>query len=311
MNLPTSKLPTPKLPPAKLQSLDDSWLPRLAARMHRLHHRGRGRFHAIAGPHSPAGHAARSEPALAGSIAAVVAAALLVAIFGPHDPYDHDKLGDGLPSASIAPPQQTLGPQAGASVSTYLTTASFDLRHFAEVSHGKPGYALVNLRSYVRPAEVFRLFAHIDVTRAYVRVPSPTLATSIYPVNIMGNFVNLGLGMQSQSRFAALNAKTYTQIVGGFNPRTDREKLEKKLYEKLAAAATFESAALATPPKCACVFAVLVRADYLHLAALSKQPGVRSVDPAAPTVPLDQLSVLPLRPDFTTVVPRPGVLGGG
>jgi len=291
-----------------LRALDDSWLPRLAGRVHRLFGRARQSARAIGGPDSPAGYAARAEPALAGSIAAVVVAALLVAAFGPHDPYDHDNGQSDIAPVAV---QQTLGPPPGTSVSTYLTTASFDLRHFAEVSHGKPGYALVSFRRYLTPADVAQIFAGDDSARAYVRVPSPTLATSVYPVNLLGTFNNLIVGMQSQSRFAGLNAKTYGQIVAGFHPRTDREKMEMRLYQKLAVAASYESAALAQPASCACVFALLVHADFLHLAALATLPDVRAVDPAAPTASLDQLSVLPLRPDFTTVVPRPGVLGVG
>lgn len=304
--------PTSKLAKSKLASLDDSWLPRLAERVHRRRDRVRQAIHTVGGPASPSGQAVRAQPALAGSIAAVAVAALLVAVFGTHDPYDHDGSLTSPPGPTIQP-QQTLGPQAGTSVAAYLTTAAFDLRHFAEVSRGQPGYALVSLRRYLTPAEAAQVFTGMSVTRAFVRVPSPTLFTSVYPVNVLGNktLSNLLVGMASQSRFAALNAKTYAQIVAGFNPHTDREKLEKKLYEKLAAAARFESAALATPAACACVFAVLVRADYLHLAGLTAVPDVRAVDPAAPSVPLDQLSVLPLRPDFTTVVPRPGVLGVG
>jgi len=293
-----------------LRSLDENWLPRLARRAHHWRRRSYDAVQAVGGPRSAPGHAARAEPALAGSIAAVLIAALLVAIFGPHDPYDHDA-GPDNPSASIAPPQQTLGPQAGTSISTYLTAAAFDLRHFAEVSRGKPGYALISLNRYVTPAEAARALAGINVTRAYVRVPNQTLPTSIYPVSLLGNFGSLVEGMQSQSRFAGLNAKTYAQIVAGFKPKTDREKAEKRIYAELADAARFESIALATPQSCGCVFAVLVRADFLQLAALTHLPDVRAVDPAPPAITLDQLSVLPLRPDFTTVVPRPGVFGAG
>jgi hypothetical protein len=295
-----------------IRGLDDTWLPRLAARVHRVHVGARRLMGAVGGAASPSGQAVRAEPALAGSIAAVAAAALLVAVFGTHDPYDHDTAAT-TGSPSIQQPQQTLGPQPGTSVASYLTAAAFDLRHFAELSRGKPGYALVSLRRYVTPAEAGQLFTGVEVTRAYVRVPSPTLITSVYPVNVLGNSTvnNLIFGMQSQARFAGLNAKTYAQIVAGFKPRTDREKLEKRLYQKLEVAAHYEAGALADPATCACVFAVLVHADYLHLAGLVGAPDVRAVDPAAASVPLDQLSVLSLRPDFTTVVPRPGVLGVG
>jgi len=294
-----------------LSRLDDSWLPRLAWRAHRWRRRTHDTIRALAGPSSAAGQAARAEPALAGSIAAVLVAALLVATFGPHDPYDHDPGVTDLPPQSIAQPQQTLGPAPGTSVSTYLVTAAFNLRHFAEVAHGKPGYALISLRRYLTPAQVTRLFAGIDVTRAYVRAPNAALPTSVFPISLLGNFESLAVGMESQSKFAGLNAKTYAQIVAGFHARTDREKMEKRLYGKLASAARFESAALAKPQSCGCVFGVLVRADFLKLAALAAKPDVRAVDPAPPAITLDQLSVLPLRPDFTTVVPRPGVLGVG
>jgi len=297
---------------SRLRGLDDSWLPRLAEQAHRLHLSARRFVVSISGPASASGHAVRAQPALAGSIGAVAVAALLVAVFGTHDPYDSDSGPTTSPTPSIQQPVQTLGPQPGASVPTYLTTAAFDLRHFAEVSRGQKGYALVSLRRYLTPTDLTRLFAGVDVARVFIRVPSPKLPTSVYPVNVLGStYNNLVAGMQSQSRFAGLNAKTYAQIVAGFRPHTDREKLEKKLYQKLALAARYESAALAKPLSCGCVFAVVVHADYLRLAGLTGVPDVRAVDPAPPSVTLDQLSVLPLRPDFTTVVPRPGVLGVG
>jgi hypothetical protein len=293
----------------RLDRVDDTWLPRLAARAQRLQARVHRVVDGFGGPASAAGRAARAEPALAGSIAAVAVAALLVATLGPHDPHD-DNTPEQLPAASVAVPQQTLGPRPGTAIPTYLAAAAFDLRHFGEVSRGKGGFALVSLRRYVTPAQVSGLLTGVAVTRVWVRVPS-SLSTSIYPVNLNDTFAELASGMQAQSRFAGLNAKTYAQIVAHFQPKTERDKNFKRLYQALALASKYESTALATPATCACVFAVLVHADFLHLARLSALTDVRAVDPAPPPVTLDQLLVLPLRPDVTTVVPRPGVLGAG
>jgi len=41
-----------------------------------------------------------------------------------------------------------------------------------------------------------------------------------------------------------------------------------------------------------------------------RNPAVRVVDPAPPVVTLTGLTVLPLQPDYTTVVPRTGLPSG-
>jgi hypothetical protein len=55
------------------------------------------------------------------------------------------------------------------------------------------------------------------------------------------------------------------------------------------------------------VFAFVVHASAAQLGALTRDPAVRVVDPAPPVVGLSGLTVLPLQPEFTSVVPRPGL----
>jgi hypothetical protein len=58
------------------------------------------------------------------------------------------------------------------------------------------------------------------------------------------------------------------------------------------------------------VFAFVVHATVGQLNALAHAPDVRTVDPAPPVVSLSGLTVLPLQPEITTVVPRTGLPGG-
>ena len=66
---------------------------------------------------------------------------------------------------------------------------------------------------------------------------------------------------------------------------------------------------LQSPAACACVFAVVVRGTSSQLATLAGTAGVRVVDPAPPTATLDVLTIFPLQPDVTTVVPKGGLFG--
>jgi hypothetical protein len=168
----------------------------------------------------------------------------------------------------------------------------------------------VDLRDYLTPAQAAAVIGDLPAVRAYVRVPSD-LATSVYPVSLRRTLPDLLTGMESQSRFAGQYAKTYAQIVAGFTAHTAREKQQKRIYQALATAASYESTQLARPATCTCVFALLVRATFPELTRLTGVPAVRVVDPATPTIPIDQLAVVPLRPDVTGVVPKPGILGAG
>jgi hypothetical protein len=58
------------------------------------------------------------------------------------------------------------------------------------------------------------------------------------------------------------------------------------------------------------VFAVIVQADDATLLRLAASPEVRAVDPAPADVGLSALTVFPLEPEITGVVPRGGLFGG-
>lgn len=297
-----------------MRGLDDRWLPSLAARARSIAHSLRLLRNAVAGPYSAFGDPARAEPALAGSIAMVLVAGMLVAIFGPHDPYDHDRgIANTIPPAAVIPPppQQTLGAPPGLGVASYLTAASFRLRHFGEISRGRPGYALVSLRAFETPAQAIAQFNGLNVVRVYLHVPGSPLDSTVYPIEVHTLATDLVTGMQLQARGAVLNARTYEKIASGYHPTSKRDKQIRTLYEDLARGLAFEGSGLGHSATCRCVFSVIVRGAFPTLSYLAKAAFVRAVDPADPSLTLTELTIFPLRPDVTVVVPKPGVLGVG
>ena len=295
-----------------INRLDDRWLPSLAGRAQSVVARLRTWRLRVAGDSSSVGIAIRTEPALAATVAAVALAGVLIAIVGVHDPTDGGPDTNTVQQfGSPAPPSllTTLGPVPGTAVASYLTRASFDLRHFGEVARGRSTYAIVDLRSYLTPSRAAATFAGFNVVRAYVRAPSKTLPTDIYPIPLQSTFGKLALGMQSDARLAASTAVTYRQLVAGLVAKSPQDKVLRQKYARQAAASRYEAGLLSRPATCACVFAVLVRDGVGRLEALAAKSVVRAVDPAPPTATLDQLTVLPLRPDVTTVVPKPGLFG--
>ena len=294
-----------------LRSWDDRWLPAWARAVQRRADRLRELVMGIAGPGSAVGAAARVQPALAGSIAVVgLAAVVLAAAGGPGGPSDGGGGSAAPVSPNPVPVTTTVGPTPGASVASYLTHAAFDLRKFGETSHGQPGYAVVDLHSYLRPAEAARVFNGVEVVRAYVRVPSNDLPTQVHAIALQGSFAPLGAGMQGSGRLAAATAHTFGELVHQLKPRTSSDRDLRQRYAVQEQASSYEAAALLRPPTCGCVFAVVVHATDADLLRLAASPEVRAVDPAPVDVGLSTLTVFPLEPEIVTVVPRGGLLGG-
>jgi len=289
------------LPP--LHELDERWLPRAAMRLQRT----TGRLKQWAGRPGPR-HlrtAVRDEPALVGSILAVLVAGVLLATVG--EPAGARITGSGAGrSSTLSAAVATIGPTPGTSVASYLTHAAFDLRHFGEVSRGRPTYAVVDLRSFVTPAQAQAIFGAANVVRAYVRVRAgdlPTLVRS-FPLQTAAA---IPTGMLNVATIAKATATSYALSIKALHPKNAAERGVKRRYDTIHRAALREAAALARPASCRCVFAVVVRADFLRLSLLARTPQVRAVDPAPPEVELTGLTALPLDPTATRVVPGTGL----
>jgi hypothetical protein len=293
-------------PDSALRRLDDRWVPRAAAAMHRVLQRLR------TPTRRPAAlllrYAVRDEPALAGSIAAVLVAGVLLGTVGEAGPHGNDNNSRPFSPGHLAA-ISTIGPTPGMSVASYLTKAAFDLRHFGEVGHGGETYALVDLRSYERPSQLMGAFSRLEVVRVYVKVRAghlPTLVRSV-PLNDIND---VPAGLKTAATVAASTAKSYGVLLHDLHPRTPADKTVKSRYAEQRRASLREATALDHPMTCACVFALIVRATFVELAAVDGVPGVRAVDPAPPAVEITGLTALPLLPEVTRTVPRTGLPGG-
>jgi hypothetical protein len=295
-----------------LRSWDDRWLPAAAAAVQSRRQRWQARLAAVLGPGSVVGAGVRRQPALAGSIATVAVAAVVLAIAGgPGGPGDGDSGGAPVPPSGLpVPVTTTVGPTPGTSVATYLTNASFDLRRFGESARGRAGYAVVDLRHYLLPTQVETLFGSVEVVRAYVRAPAKGLPTQVHAVPLQNTFEPLAAGMQASGRLAAATAHTFGELVAQLKPRTRQDRLLRARYALQQQASTYEARHLSTPATCACVFAVVVHAGSTDLLRLASASEVRAVDPASADVSLNALTVFPLEPEITGVVPRGGLFGG-
>jgi hypothetical protein len=290
-----------------LHRLDEQWVPRLAARMRRLRtwstHSG-----SVGTVGMTVAGAMRAQPALGGSIVVVFLASLLLGVFGtgPDNGRTHPQsfILPSTPPTALA----TIGPAPGTSIPVYLTRASVDLRHYGEIAANRPTYAVIDFRRYLTPDRALRIIGGVSVVRAYVRVPSK-LATQPRSVPLTTGS-ELGTGMLTAATVAKATAKSYAALLKALHPTTRSDRLVKRRYASQRRAAAVETRHLSHPATCACVFAFVVRAGVQQLGTLAHDPAVRVVDPAPPVVSLTGLTVLPLQPDYISVVPRTGLPGG-
>jgi len=217
-------------------------------------------------------------------------------------------------TASGPPPDPTpiiatVSPTPGSSVASYLTKASFNLRHFGEISNGRSTYAVVDLRSFQTPTQARALFGAVEVVRAYVRVRAGKLPMPVRSVPVTSAAL-IPPGMRTAATVAAATAKSYGVLLAGLHPKTAADRKVKQRYVQMRQAALVEAAALQRPLQCACVFAAIVRADSARLSTLAAEPEIRAVDPGPPNVELTGLTALPLDPRVTRVVPGTGLPSG-
>lgn len=297
-------MPSPK----GLRGLDDRWVPRVA-RWLRSARAVAGRSRPVAAVGNTLTGAARGEPALAGSIVVVLVAGILLGAFGTGP--DNGRAAQQPVVLPTSPPTAvaTIGPAPGTAVSNYLARAANNRRRYAEIAAGRPTYAVVDLRRYLAPDRALPIVTGIDLVRAYVRVPSrfDTQPRSV-PLSAGSQ---LDTGMLTAATVAKATAKSYAALLKALHPTSKSDRLVKRRYAGQHRAAVVEARRLSHPSTCTCVFAFVVHASAAQLGALERNPAVRVVDPAPPVVTLTGLTVLPLQPEITSVVPRPGLVQTG
>ena len=290
----------------RLRRLDDVWVPIAARRWRRF----RSEVSGAGAPTTAIGHvrnAVQTEPALAGSVAVVLAAGVLFATLGTGPDSDSTSSAPYVLPSIPATPLATIGPAPGTSVSVYLGRATQDLQHFAQIAADRATYAAVDFRSYLTPDQALAIIGKTQLVSAYVRVPSqlPTLSRKV-PV---ASSADLATGIATAGTVAAATARTYSGLLKALHVHGKQDRELAGQYRQQHRASALEASQLMHPGTCRCVFAFVVRGDIQELNAIARSHLVRVVDPAPPAVPLTGLTVLPLQPQVRSVVPRDGLPG--
>jgi hypothetical protein len=208
----------------------------------------------------------RSRWALLAVLLTVFTGAVLVA--GRQD--------EPLPVAGVV----RLGPESGELVPAYLHRA----RQSLPAADAGQVWALVQPSSYLDAAAAAQLARGVRLAGVVLRVPLPGVQTALITRDLPGQrpVPELAAAMRSA-------AEERADAAAAAPPGS-----------RAGAVATAEASRLRAG--CACVLAVLVRADGGALRGLAGRPGVRAVDAAIPGTPRPELAVAPLLPEQHDVV---------
>jgi len=180
---------------------------------------------------------------------------------------------------------ERLGPEFGEPVADYLRRAAGSLPPPGDdQADGEQVWALVQLDGYLTPGPAAELIQGARLSQVVLRVALPGVQTALVFREVPGQHPAAELA-------AAVRAAGLDR---------DRAAAQAPPGSRQAAVAATEAARLRAG--CACVLALLVRADPAVLGALTGRSGVRAVHAADPDIPRQGLSVAPLLPEQRDVV---------
>jgi hypothetical protein len=189
-----------------------------------------------------------------------------------------------------------VGVNDGDSVPAYAAQSRAEL---AKLAPGLSVYALVTFDSYQRPAGVATLVQADGLTavQAYARVPLKDRQTEIVRLPAARLPDDLVAGMT-----AVATRKDATALAEQADAASATDVPRRELY--LSEADVDQAEAAAYRSGCACVYAIVVRADPVVLRMLAGRKGVRIVDPAPEvTDPAHAVFVAPLPEQVNRVTP--------
>ncbi|GAB3862199.1 hypothetical protein GCM10029963_67950 [Micromonospora andamanensis] len=259
-----------------LRKLDQRLLPRLAATVTRLGH----------GP---------SRTPLLGWVAmlscATVLATAVLATGGPP-----------VPDRTVGEVTR-VGVVEGDSIPRYEAAAAADLAALAGRSLGDGTYALVSLNEYLTPARLAAVVGDVGVAVVFGRVPLPERQTEIVriPAQRVPEDVTAGMvKLAERKEREAADYRARATALGGGGPE---ERELRGLYLSGAQVAAAEAAAYRS--ECACLYALVVRAEPTKLRGVAARSGVRVVDPAPEVQRLERTVFTPPLPEQRDVVRPP------
>ena len=178
---------------------------------------------------------------------------------------------------------ERLGPDAGEPVPAYLHRAGDSL----PPPGAGPVWALIQPHHYLEPTAAAALATSapghpVRLSRVVLRVALPGVQTALISRDLPGQH-------PAEELAAAIRAAAQDR---------SRESAQAPAGSRSAAVAAAEASRLRG---CACVLALLVRADTDALRAVADRPEVRAVHVASPGTPLQGLAVSPLLPEQRVV----------
>lgn len=202
----------------------------------------------------------------------------------------------GRSDAPTPPPGvERLGPESGEAVADYLRRAAASL----PPSDTDRVWALVQLTEYLDAGAAAELAGDVRISRVLLRVPLPRVQTAILTRDVAGQ-------RPAAEIAAAIRAAAAQRTTAAAHARAAGR-------DRAAAVAAAEAERLWTG--CACVLALLVRADRAALQELAGADVVRAVHASPPGIPLAGVATAPLLPEQTEragPVPDDGpVVGAG
>ncbi len=223
------------------------------------------------------------------------AAVLFTAVFATGGPPLPDRTVGEVTRVGIAD---------GDSIPSYERTAAADLAGLARSASLAEGtYALVSLSEYVTPQSLAAVVGDVGVSFVFGRVPLPDRQTEIVRIPAQRLPDDVTAGMADLAARKAREAADYRSRAAALVGGDPQERELRQLYVSGARLAEREAAAYRTG--CACVYAVVVRAEPAVLRGVAARPGVRVVDPAPEVRRLERTVFTPPLPEQRDVARPP------
>jgi hypothetical protein len=208
--------------------------------------------------------------------------------------------GTSTTGGPAAPLSDSLGPDVGSAVPSYLTTSAQDLTEAAKDDPDGARVALVSLGAYYRPEVAASILSGYVVNRAWTRDRSAGKLAPELPLEVSGDLLPaLRSFYARQAKGQADAARSYQELAD----TTTNDPTFKADYLRFATLSRKQATSYGA--NCACVFSVVVTATPTQLLSLRSRPGVRALEVGGKGQRLTDLTINPLLPEATTVVPAP------
>nr|WP_240955502.1 hypothetical protein [Micromonospora sp. HNM0581] len=190
----------------------------------------------------------------------------------------------------------------GDSIPRYAETAAADLAALAG-SLGDGTYALVSLTEYLTPQRLAAVVGDVGIAVVFGRVPLPQRQTEVVRIPTQRVPEDVTAGMVELAELKEREAADYRARAAALGGGGPQERELRGLYLSDARVAAAEAAAFRA--ECACLYALVVRAEPAKLRGVAARSSVRVVDPAPEVRRLERTVFTPPLPEQRDVARPP------